>query len=138
LHIEIGRVFACSSATASASALVAFEAPFGMKRSMASSITAFVITLCPFSNARRRIPVRATPRTCAGTRSMRFSASGVQRTVSSAFTSIRGTSVRIVSSRSHGHERSRFSVFEPSPVSSREPWMPMRPSTRSQGFVLRT
>ena len=61
-----------------------------MKRSIASSITALVITECPFSSARRRTPVRAMPLTCSGTCFMRASASGVQRMVSSARTSSRG------------------------------------------------
>src|SRR3989304_8389790 len=38
LHIDTGPDFARSSATASASALVAVAAPFGMNRSIASSI----------------------------------------------------------------------------------------------------
>ena len=110
--------FARSSATASASALVASEVHFGMKRSMASSITAFVITEWPFSSARRRMPVRAIPLTSGGTRFIRSSASGVQRMLSSARTSSRGTSRRVDSRTSHGQARSRFSVLLPSAVSS--------------------
>ena len=47
---ELGRVRRC----------------FGMKRSIASSMTALVMTLWPFSSARRRMPVRAMPFTCGG------------------------------------------------------------------------
>ena len=79
-HIDTGPDLARSSATASASALVAAEALFGMNRSIASSITALVTTECPFSSARRRTPVRAMPLTCSGTCFIRSSASGVQRT----------------------------------------------------------
>ena len=73
-HIDTGPDFARSRATASASALVAAEALFGMNRSIASSITVLVITECPFSSARRRTPVRAIPFTCSGTCVIRSSA----------------------------------------------------------------
>ncbi len=117
-HMDTGPDFARSSATASASALVAFDALFGMKRSIASSMTALVMTECPFSSASRRTPVRAMPLTCSGTCFIRSSASGVQRTVSSARTSSRGTSSRVESRTSQGAARRMFSTLLPSPVSS--------------------
>ncbi len=61
-----------------------------MKRSIASSITELVMTLWPFSSARRRMPVRAMPLTWGGTRVMRSSASGVHLMLSSARTSMSG------------------------------------------------
>ena len=108
-----------------------------MNRSIASSITALVTTECPFSSARRRTPVRAMPLTCSGTRVIRASASGVQRTVSSARTSSRGTSRRVDRRTSQGAARRMFSTLLPSAFSSFGLWTPIRPSTSSQGLVLR-